>query len=449
MTTAMGAVTVRATSRILAATLALVLLAAPVRAQSLQLIRDAEIEATVSALARPIFESAGISPSGVDIYLVRDDRLNAFVAGGQNLFLYTGLLMRAETPEQLAGVVAHEAGHISGGHLVRTAEAAENAAIEQILGMVLGAAAAAAGAPQVGGAIAMGGQGMAQQSMLRYSRAQEQAADQAAVTYLDRTGIGAEGLREFFEILDQKRMLSGAAPTPYLQTHPLTRDRITFVARHVDAAAARGASDEMRERHDRMVAKLQGFLEPPGRVRDELAERDDVAGRYGHAIATYRLGDVEGALRDLAELIRLEPENPYFRELEGQIRFETGDVEAAVDPYRAAVRLAPDEPLLKLGLARALLESGAPEGAVDSLEAVVRAEPRNAFAWRTLGIARGRTGDLGASNLALAEAAVLRRRLDDAGLYLARAEEHVETPAQRQHLADLRRVYERARERDR
>jgi predicted Zn-dependent protease len=440
--------TVRAGSKLVAAALTLILLAAPVRAQSLQLIRDAEIEATVAALARPIFAAAGITPSGVDIYLVNDDRLNAFVAGGQNLFLYTGLLMRAENPEQLAGVIAHEAGHIAGGHLVRTSEAMENAAVEQILGMVLGAAAAVAGAPQVGGAIAMGGQGLAQQGLLRYSRGQEQAADQAAVSYLDRTGIGAAGLRDFFEILDQRRLLSGAQPTPYLQTHPLTRDRITFVARHADEGES-SLDAAARERHARMVAKLEGFLEPPARIRDDFAGRDDIAARYGHAVATYRLNDVPGALREVRALIEAEPDNPYFHELEGQILFETGEVEAAVAPYREAVRRAPNEPLLKLGLGRALLESGDPVAATAQLEAVVRAEPRNAFAWRILGIARGRAGDLGASNLALAEAAILQRQLDDAGLYLARAEERVTSGPQRQQLADLERALDEARERRR
>jgi predicted Zn-dependent protease len=442
----MGAVTVRATSKLLAAALTLVLLAAPVRAQSLQLIRDAEIEAAVAALARPIFESAGISPSGVDIYLVRDDRLNAFVAGGQNLFLYTGLLRRAENPEQLAGVIAHEAGHISGGHLVRLSDAADKAAVEQILGMVLGAAAAVAGAPQAGGAIAMGSADFAQQGLLRYSRSQEQAADQAAVTYLDRTGIGAAGLRDFFEILDQKRMLSGAAPTPYLQTHPLTRDRIQFVDRHVEEGARSSLDDAVVDRHARMVAKLDGFLEPPAQVRADYADRDDIPARYARAIATYRLNDVPGAVRAVEELIGREPDNPYFRELKGQILFESGSVEAAVAPYRAAVARAPDTPLLKLGLGRALLQSGRPEAAIDPLEAVVRAEPRNAFAWRTLGIAHGRTGDIGESNLALAEAALLQRRLDDAGLYLARAEEHVGGSASRQHLADLKNAFETARD---
>lgn len=434
----------RARLKILAAAFALVLLAAPANAQSLQLIRDAEIEATLATLAQPIFESAEISPASVDIYMVNDDSLNAFVAGGQNLFLFSGLLMEAETPEQLAGVIAHEAGHIAGGHLVRVADAARNAAVEQILAMALGAAAAVAGAPEVGGAIAMGGQGFAQQGFLSFSRSQEQAADQAAVTYLDRTGIGAAGLRDFFEILDQRRMLSGAQPTPYLQTHPLTRDRITFVARHASDDAASGVDATARERHARMVAKLEGFLEPPARVREQFAGERGIAARYGHAIATYRLNDVPGALREVRALVETEPRNPYFRELEGQILFETGQVEAAVEPYREAARLAPDQPLLKLGLGRALLESERPAEAAAQLEAVVRAEPRNAFAWRTLGIARGRAGELGASNLALAEAALLQRQLDDAGLYLARAEDRVTSGAELQQLADLERALDEA-----
>ena len=181
-------------------------------------------------------------------------------------------------------------------------------------------------------------------------------------------------------------------------------------------------------------------------MRADYADRDDIPARYARAIATYRLNDVPGAVRAVDELIGREPDNPYFRELKGQILFESGRVEAAVAPYRAAVARAPDTPLFKLGLGRALLQSGRPGEAIGPLEAVVRAEPRNAFAWRTLGIAHGRTGDIGESNLALAEAALLQRRLDDAGLYLARAEEHVGGSASRQHLADLKNAFETARD---
>lgn len=418
----------------------------PARAQ-FQLIRDAEIEATVRDLSAPIFSAAGINPSSVSIYLVSDDRLNAFVAGGQNMFLFTGLLMRSATPEQLAGVIAHETGHIAGGHLVRLADARGNASVEQILSVLLGAATAAAGAPEIGGAIIAGGQGFALQNFLAFTRGQEQAADQAAVSYLDRTGIGAQGLLEFFQVLDQERLLAGVTENPYLQTHPLTRDRISFVERHVRASSVvprlpAGAV----ERHARMVAKLQGFIEQPTRAMRDLEGRDDIAARYGRAIVAFRLNDLQGALRQMDDLIAAEPANPYFHELKGQILYENGRVAEAVAPYREAVRLAGDEPLLQLGYGRALLEAGDPEAAAAPLAAVVRAEPGNAFAWRIYGIALGRADQLGRSNLALAEAAILRRQVEDAGLFLARAEDLVATATERQWLADLRRAFETMRE---
>ncbi len=439
----------RAILRRLIVAVALFLVVTPALAQ-LRIIRDAEIETTIRDLSAPIFSAAGVSPSSVAVHLIVDDQLNAFVAGGQNLFLYTGLLMRSEQPEQLAGVIAHETGHIAGGHLVRLADAQRSATIEQILATILGAATVVAGAPEVGGAIIAGGQGFAVQNFLAFSRSQEQAADQAAVSYLDQVGIGAQGLLEFFEVLDQQRLLSGARESPYLQTHPLTRDRITFVERHVARSPVSGAvAPGARERHARMVAKLTGYLELPSRAVRAFDGRDDVAARYGLAIATYRLNHVAGALRQMDDLLRLEPDNPYFHELKGQILLETGQVDAAVEPYRTAVELAPSAAPLRFGYGRVLLEAGDPEAAIQPLRWVARAEPGNALAWRTLGIALGRAGDLGPSNLALAEAAILRRDLDDAGLFLARADDLVEGGTDRQWLRDLESAFEVALEQQR
>ncbi|MFW5833472.1 MAG: M48 family metalloprotease [Pseudomonadota bacterium] len=417
----------------------------PASAQ-LGLIRDAEIERTVRDLAAPLFSAAGIPPSSVSIYLVNDDRLNAFVAGGQNLFLNAGLLMRAETPEQLAGVIAHETGHIAGGHLVRISPAADRAEAVRVLGMVLGAAAAAAGAPEVGMAAMLGGQQVGQQSFLRFSRGQEQAADQAALNYLEATGTSARGLAEFFRILDDQRMLSGSRVDPYFQTHPLTRDRIEFVERQVAAERERRPLDPATvERHERMVAKLAGFMESPASVSRRYEGRDDFAARYARAIAAFRSNDAPGALRQLAALQAEEPDNPFLHELQGQILFERGRVADAVAPYRRAVDLAPREPLIRLGYGRALLETGEEAAAADALATVVQAEPSNSFAWRQLGIARGRLGEVGTSNLALAEAAVLRGEFADARLFLARADEALaEGSRERRQLNDLRVALETA-----
>jgi predicted Zn-dependent protease len=400
---------------------------AAVRAQGISLIRDAEIEETLRQMSAPVLDAAGLGRDSVRLYIVRDSQLNAFVAGGMNLFLNTGLLMRTENAGQLAGVMAHEVGHIAGGHLSRVGGAQRRAAAEMILATVLGAAAAAAGAPGLGTAIITGGQSYAQSGLARFSRSQEQSADQAAVTYLDRAGISSSGLAQFFKILENQNVLAVSRMNPYLQTHPLTRDRISFVENH--AAAEGGRLAELPPgwalAHGRMVVKLQAFLLNPTEVLQRYQNDDTLLGRYAKAIALYRLPDLPAALEAVDTLIAEYPDDPYFHELKGQMLFENGRIADAIGPYRRSVRLRPDASLLRYGLAQALIESGEPGAnaeAIEHLEEAVAREPTNAGAWRLLGIAQGRDGLEGVSNLSLAEYALLVGKEDDARLYARRAE---------------------------
>jgi predicted Zn-dependent protease len=400
---------------------------APARAAEISLIRDAEIEATLRQIAGPILDAAGIGRDSVRIYIVNDDQLNAFVAGGMNLFLNTGLIMRTEHVGQLAGVMAHEVGHISGGHLSRVGGAQRRAAAEMILATVLGAAAAVVGGPGLGAAIITGGQSYAQSGLMRFSRGQEQAADQAGISYLERAGISAAGLAEFFRILDNQNVLAVSNTNPYLQTHPLTRDRIQFVENQVAAEGGRLAElpPGWELAHGRMVVKLQAFLLDPSEVLQRYQSDDTLLGRYAKAIALYRLPDLPAALDAIDALLVEHPDDPYFHELKGQMLFENGHIQEAVAPYRKAVELRPDAALLRVGLAQALVESGAPDAnaeAIADLEEAVGREPTNAGAWRLLGIAQGRDGREGVSNLSLAEYALLIGKQDDARLYARRAE---------------------------
>lgn len=395
----------------------------------ISLVRDAEIEAALHQMTRPILKSAGISPDSVDIYLVRDKRLNAFVAGGQNLFINTGLIERTEHPGQLIGVIAHEVGHIAGGHLSRIGTAQNRAVGEVLLSTVLGAAAAVAGAPAVGAAIIAGGQTYAQADFLSFTRSQEQAADQAAVSYLDRNGLSSKGLAEFFHILDGQNLLATAKNSnPYLRSHPLTRDRIRFVETTVKTRGDQGDGfpEDWSLKHQRMVVKLKAFLGNPGRTLEDY-QGDGLTDRYARAIAYYRLPDLEKAVAEIDGLIGDYPKDPYFHELKGQMLFENGRVKEAIEPYREAVRLT-KAPILRFGLAKALIESGDSQSglqAIEQLEAAVGEEPDNAGAWRLLGIAQGHAGEEGQASLSLAEWALLRGKSDDAKLYARRAENQI------------------------
>jgi predicted Zn-dependent protease len=381
--------------------------------RSISFIRDAEIEALVRRYAAPLFAAAGLDAEGVRIYLVNDQRLNAFVAGGQNLFLHTGLLAKAETPNQVIGVIAHETGHIAGGHLARTQEALENATAQSIIAMVLGAAAAVAGGGQGAGAVIAGGAAIGQRSILAYSIAQESAADQAGLAYLERTGQSPRGMAEFLRLIEQQDILSPARQDPYLRTHPFNRTRIDTVEERLRGSRFAAAKDppELVEAHNRMRAKLHGFIDPPGQTLGRYKESDrSTAARYARAVALYRLPDLARALPAIDALIAEEPDNPWFQELKGQVLFENGRIAESVPYYQAALRLAPAEALLRVGLANALIEmqdKAQNRTAMALLNEALRKETRNSQAWRLLAIAYGRENQIGMSALALAEQAMV------------------------------------------
>lgn len=388
----------------------------PAAAQSRSpgLIRDAEVEGIIRAYATPLFQAAGLDASSVRIYLVNDDTLNAFVAGGMNLFMNTGLLMAAENANQIIGVIAHETGHIAGGHLARTQEALRDASTEAIIAFVLGMAAVAAGQGQAGTAIIGGGTALAQANVLQYSRTQESAADHAGVSYLDATAQSSRGMLEFFELLEGQEMLLASQQDPYLRTHPLTTDRMDFVRHHASVSSYTDAPEPPAfvDGYQRMHAKLVGFLRPLNRVLQEYPESDTrLVARYARAIAYYRAGNLDEALPMLDQLIAEEPDNPFFQELKGQVLMEYGRGREALPYYETAVRLAPHEPLLRLGLAQVQLEtedSALNKEALRNLEEVTRIETRNPGAWRLLSIAYGRDGQIPMAALALAETALAR-----------------------------------------
>ena len=380
----------------------------------MSLIRDAEIEDTIRAYASPLLEAAGLGANAVRLHIVNDPGINAFVAGGPNLFLSSGMLTAAEDPGEIVGVLAHEIGHIAGGHLVRARDAMENASAEMILATVLAAGAIIAGEGEVGSAIISGGQALAQQSFLRYSRAQEQSADQAAVKLLERTGQSAAGLRRMFQRLEERERLAISEVNGYARTHPLTRERIRFIRAYVEGENrdAGGASDTHRTAHRRMVAKLKGFLDPPEETLRAYPDEDEsTEARYARAIAYYRIPDVGRALAALDALLADHADDPWFHELKGQVLFENGRVREATAPYERAVALKADAALLRLGLARAQIELGdsaSLSSAIENLEAATRLEKTVPQHWYQLGIARGRAGERAASSLAFAEAAYLR-----------------------------------------
>lgn len=406
---------------------AALLVPATVQAKGLRFIRDTEIENTVRAYSTPIFLAAGLNPQAVDVYLIDDPRLNAFVAGGQNMFLHTGLLLRAETPLQVMGVIAHETGHITGGHIVSRSEEVKKTTAALIASYVLGIGTAiATGRGDAGVAVIQGGQGAAVASLLAYTRGQEAAADQAAIKLLEVSGYSPRGLLEFFEILGGQEALLSSRQDPYLRTHPLTQDRITSLRAAVAQSrfADTPAPDNLVAMHERMRAKLLGYLTPEKALRKYSDNDGSLPARYARAIAYLERGEMAAAEAEVDSLIEEFPEDPYFHELKGDILFHGGRVAEARPSYLKAVELLPDAPLIRRALAHVQMEMNQPEmdkQALEHLKFVTQREPRNVTGWRLLAGVQGRLGDKGMSTLAQAEAALAMNKPKEAKGFAQRA----------------------------
>jgi predicted Zn-dependent protease len=402
----------------------------PVTAQGggLSLIRDAEIEATIRAYAEPVFKVAGLDAAAIKVHLVDDNSINAFVAPGMNMFINTGLLIRADRPNQVIGVIAHETGHISGGHLVRIQEELRNATIESILAMLAGiGAGVASGNAGVGAGAMMLGQGIAQRNVLKYSRTQEASADQAGMGFLDDTHQSSRGMLEFFEKLESQMLLNTSAQDPYLQTHPLTRDRVASVQEHVDHSPYSDAQDSpaLIEMHQRMLAKLKGYLWPLDQVLLAFPKTDtSQPARYARAIAYYRVSRMKEALILMDSLLQESPEDPFYLEQKAQILFENGRLADAVPLYQRAVELRPREALLRQELGQVELETEDQryvKPAITNLEFAARMQSNDPNVWRLLAIAYGRDGQLAMSALAQAEQAAAAGDKREARLQARRA----------------------------
>ncbi|MFZ4601080.1 MAG: M48 family metalloprotease [Caulobacterales bacterium] len=385
--------------------------AAATAASAQSLIRDAEIEDTLRAYSDPIFRAADLEPKDIKIYIIQDPSLNAFVSSGQNVFFHTGLIMTADNPEQLKGVIAHETGHIAGGHLTSMARAQERAMVPAMVSIGLGVLAIAAGAGDAGAALIAGSQQFAMASFVRHTQVQESTADQMAVTFLEKTGQTPDGLIEFFDRQLRQFEFAQRRIPPYLMTHPLTSERVQALRARVEGSPFKDAKQSADDLHRfaMMQAKLRGFLNEPGRTfRDYPAKDVSLPARYARAVAAYRVPDTGQAVKETQALITAEPNNPYFHELLGQILFESGKAKESVEPYRRSVALKPGSPMLEVGLARSLTAANGKAGAdeaISLLQRSVTTEPDNAYAWREMANAYAVKGDETMAKLATAEEA--------------------------------------------
>jgi predicted Zn-dependent protease len=407
----------------------------PVRAQGvprgMPLIRDAEIEQLLRDYTRPILRAAGLAQQNIQVTIINDRAFNAFVMDGRRIFVNAGTLLDAKTPNEVIGVLAHESGHIAGGHLSRLRQQLATAQTQMIIAVLLGMGAAVAasrsGASGNPAAAIMGPQSAIQRSLLSYVRAQEEQADRAGVKFLTATGQSAKGMYDTFKRLADQILFAAHSADPYLQSHPLPAQRVEALEAVAKSSPYWLKNDppELLLRHDMMRAKLAGFLDRGDTVARRYPSSDNsLPARYARAIATYRHADLRRALAQIDGLIQTQPNNPYFFELKGQALLEGGKPADAIAPLRRAVQLAPNPLLIQILLAQALNATNNPraaEEAIALLRPALAREPELPGGYAQLAMAYGRKGDLAQADLASAQAAFTRGDAKTARQLAARA----------------------------
>jgi len=400
------------------------------------IIRDAEIEQLLREYTQPILKVAGLTQQNIRVVIINDRSFNAFVADGHRIFINSGALMQAKTPNEVIGVLAHESGHIAGGHLARMREQMANASTESLVAMLLGIGAMVAGArsgSQGGTDIGMAAmtmpQGLIQSTMLAYIRTQEEQADRAGVKFLTATAQSPKGMYDTFKRLGDELLFQSRYIDPYLQTHPMPKERVAALEELVKSSPywEKKDSPELQFRHDMMRAKLYGYMD-----RSEIsgnrypASDQSLPARYARAIAASRFSDPHAAMAQIDALIEAQPQNPYFHELKGQTLLEGGKPADAVAPLRRAAQLAPNPALIQILLGRALVESNDPahlNEAISVLESSLSREPESVEGYNQLAMAYGRKGDLAHADLSSAQSALMRGDMKAARMLASRAKD--------------------------
>lgn len=399
--------------RFIAATAAaILLLVQPAHAQSI--LRDAETESFFNDISRPMIVAAGLSPANVRVVLINDDSINAFVAGGQTVYIHSGLIEASDNANQVQGVIAHELGHIADGHVVLADAGYRPAMAISLLSLVLGIAAIAAGAGDAGAGILSAGQQAAMGRALAFTRVQEATADATGAKFLREAGVSGRGMLTFFKKLANEEYRYGVENIdPFAQTHPLSTDRINTLTADLKSSPAWGKPDDpvLDDRFRRIKAKLLGYVAPYATTLNKYPESDQsIYAHYARAYAWHKGGYPDKADAETLMLIKAKPHDPYFLEIRGQILLEAGKPQDAIAPLKEATEGSGYSPLIATTYGHALIatenKANYPE-AIRVLKIATNRDDDNPFGWYQLGTAYELTGDSARASLAAAEQASL------------------------------------------
>lgn len=402
------------------------------RSGGLSIVRDHETEKLLREVTSPVLRAIDLDPDSTEIILVNDSSINAFVTAGQKIFINTGLIAESYDISTLIGVIAHEAGHIKGAHIVQKTQDYENTNIGAIAGYILGLGSVLAGAPpEAGIAISSASQNASMRNLLSHSRDYENSADTVALEVLKKINITPLGLVKLLRKLQSQQKIAGDITDKYLLTHPVTEDRINYILGFVERnpELAKPPAVELNSKFERIKAKVYGFLYPTDQTERLYKDDDSDYAKYALAVTYHRKALFDKSMKNIDYLISKYPNNPYYKELKAQFLFERGKLDQSINVYKKVVDQLNDSALIRLKLANALInkkDKKSHEEAISQLKVAMLTEPKNISVTNQLGLAYGKVGELGKSYLYFVESAILAKNYNNAKFYLKKAESFID-----------------------
>src|SRR3954452_8445840 len=312
-------------------------------------LRDTETELLFKDMSRPLIVAGGLDPNSVNVVLLNDPEINAFVATGQTVYLQSGLLEDVDNVNQLQGVVAHELGHVIAGDAIRSGQGEKQAIGISILSLVLGAIALAAGGADAGIGIMQAGQRAALGEFMAFTRGQEATADATGARLLSKAGISGKGMLDFFSKLQNlEYRLAIYSKDSFDRDHPLSSERVQALGQILrsDPAYSKPTDPALEARFQRVKAKLMGYVDPKLAVIKYPESDHSVPAHYARAYAYHLGGYPQKAQSEANSLLATDPHDAYFLELKGQILLEDGKPRDALGPLREAVERSNNAPMI-------------------------------------------------------------------------------------------------------
>jgi predicted Zn-dependent protease len=373
---------------------------------------DVQLTQYLNSIGQSIVTYANQNGAPYTFFMVRDSSINAFALPYNFIGVNAGLLLATQREDELAGVIAHEIAHVSQRHIVRAIADMKRLSLPMAAAMLAGAALAASGSSQAGQAAMVGSMAASAQHQISFTRANEQEADRIGMQFLAKAGFDPNGMTDFFTKLE--RLSGGEARNQIpemLLTHPRPESRAADTQDRIPMPLVRRTIPRDRRAYELVKARTRVLAtEDTHALIRKLETRltggdftDEIAERYGYALALRQAGRYDDAQQQVVRLLRRDPDRLAFRIEAAEIALAKGDQERAWRWFEDASRLYPDDFTLAMHYGSALATQGNPKRAMQLLQPHLRRYPNDPRLYATYAQAAQRAGDRAATHATMAE----------------------------------------------